>query len=223
MIIQSDQSAQETPGLCPSCLADIDRLRAPHCPVCGHPFTSDQGANRICQKCFDHPPAYTAARYVGAHQGGLAEAVVRLKYYNGLELVDCLSRLLDQAVAESDLPPAYDLILPVPLHRSRLRRRGYNQAFQLCRRLGHRGRVRPDLLRRVAPTKPQVGLSAVQRAANVRGAFSVSDNGPIDGQNILLIDDVFTSGATLGECAGCLKRAGARQVWAMTLTKALGN
>lgn len=223
LINQSDQSDQDIPGLCPACLATIERLEEPYCLICGQPFTSRRGENRICQKCFDRPPAYTAARYVGAHWGGLAEAVVKLKYFNGLDLTDCLSALLDDALDKSDLPSSYDLIIPIPLHQKRLRDRGYNQAFQLCRRLAHRGSVRSDLLRRIAPTKPQVGLSAAQRAANVKGAFSVTDNGRIDGQNILLIDDVHTSGATLGECAGCLKKAGAGGIWAMTLTRAMGN
>ncbi len=116
-----------------------------------------------------------------------------------------------------------DIILPVPLHISRLRSRGFNQALLLARVCfpEWQGKIQPDLLHRHKPTIPQTSLSGKARRNNLKGAFSVSDPGLVAGRKILLIDDVFTTGATLNECAKTLSKAGAAEIEAFTLAMAL--
>lgn len=136
-------------------------------------------------------------------------------------LADPLGHLLARTWQQGSVP--VDLVLPVPLHRARVRQRGYNQSLLLARVLGAEAGlpVRDDVLVRWRSTRVQVGLSAEQRRVNVQGAFAclISD---LHGQRVLLIDDVLTTGATLNACATALLQAGAGEVWALTLSRAFG-
>jgi ComF family protein len=114
-----------------------------------------------------------------------------------------------------------DVIMPVPLHRSRLRERGFNQALLLASAVGraHGIPLSYDNLTRFRATRPQVELSGEERVQNVRGAFRLTRPADVEGKRVLLVDDVFTTGATMNECAAVLKRAGARSVVALTLAR----
>jgi ComF family protein len=147
------------------------------------------------------------------------EAVHAFKYDGLQALADPLADLMAQYWKDHPLPAR--VLVPVPLHRARQRERGYNQAELLARGLGQRIGLPVDTtsLVRQRPTAPQVELDAVQRKQNVAGAFKVQDSS-LSGQEVLLIDDVCTTAATLDACAIALREAGARSVRALTLTRA---
>ena len=149
------------------------------------------------------------------HDGVARQLLLGLKYRGGRHLVGPLAELVAPIV-----PAGTDVLVPVPLHEGRLRQRGFNQSELLARELGRRAR-RPVLdgaLTRVRETPSQTGLSPAERVANVRGAFAAAER--LDGQHVLLVDDVCTTGATLYACARTLKRAGAASVSAIVATRA---
>jgi ComF family protein len=156
----------------------------------------------------------------------LGKAVRDFKYRRRLDLGRPLGRLLAEGVPDDMLGQA-DLWAPVPLHPWRLCWRGFNQALVLGRGMSARGgpALIPDLLLRRRHTRPQVGLTAAQRAANVAGVFAVRPRlrSRVGGRAVLLVDDVFTTGATVNECARALKEAGAAHVMVITLVRAGGG
>jgi ComF family protein len=156
---------------------------------------------------------------VGPYAGTLQEAIQRFKYHGQLPLARPLGELLASSVRHGATARP-DLVVPVPLHVSRLRARGYNQSRELARHLGHQLKVpvAVDLLRRTRATAPQQELDAAARGSNVAGAFAVS--GRLPGRRILLVDDVLTTGATARECAGALRKAGAASVEVAVLGRA---
>jgi competence protein ComFC len=149
----------------------------------------------------------------------MREAIHRLKYSNSRDLAVPLGEMM--ILYWQDVRPPADVIVPVPLHTRRLRERGYNQAALLAMELG-KGVGLPVLenaLIRVRDTSPQVDLSAKERKENVRGAFHCPDD-RLAGRSVLLVDDVYTTGATLESCSLALKQQGVRTVWALTLARA---
>ncbi len=148
----------------------------------------------------------------------MAEAIQRFKYHGDIKLTAPLSRLWEKMDLE-DL--SFEAIIPVPLHPARLRKRGFNQALLLGKIFGRttNKKVFPRALRRIRNTIPQVQLDHHERERNVRGAFAVSRQQEIKDKNLLLVDDVFTTGATVNECAKVLKKSGARQVFVLTLAR----
>jgi ComF family protein len=165
------------------------------------------------------PPPFARVHAVGPYAGTLREAVQRFKYHGQLPLERPLGALLSATVlATGGRRP--DLVIPVPLHKTRLRERGYNQALQLARQVGRQLKVpvNPELLRRSLVTTPQQGLDAVTRSSNLRGAFAITTQ--LTGRHLLLVDDVMTTGATARECAGVLRKAGAASVEVAVLGRA---
>ena len=205
--------------LCPACLEQVEPLAAPACRICGLP-----GHAWHCPACAASPPAFDAAHALAMHAGPLAEVVRGFKYQRRYWLGEGLARLL------GDAPRSWwatvDLIAPVPLHPRRLVARGFNQALVLARGLpGDQGpTLAPRLLNRRRYTRPQVGLDPGARRRNVQGAFEVSSlwQDRLQGAWVLLVDDVFTTGATVNECAKVLKQAGAERVEVLTLVRAAG-
>lgn len=149
----------------------------------------------------------------------LKAVLQRYKYNRDVSLAPVLGALLRQRAPLS--PSAYDVIIPVPLHISRLRWRGFNQAQLLAQHVADGSAIDPYSLTRVRPTRPQVDLHESERRRNVAGAFRVTRPQRIDGQRILLIDDVYTTGATVDECSYALLRAGARSVDVLVLARAV--
>ena len=206
--------------LCPGCEASVEPLAAPQCPLCGRP-----GESWRCADCQADPPPFDAAHALARHSGPLAQAVRGFKYQRRFWLGAGLAARLGAA------PRAWwataDLIAPVPLHPRRLIARGFNQALVLARGLpqGQGPVLAPRLLRRLRHTRPQVGLAPADRLSNVAGAFGVHPawKGRLDGAWVLLVDDVFTTGATVAECARVLKQAGAYRVEVLTLARAGGG
>jgi len=170
-------------------------------------------------------PAFDAARAARAHTGLMRRAVADLKFRGGTGTAAILSTLMAREIEQDEHYAGLDLIVPVPVHYSRLRDRPYNQALLLAQALGRRLDlpVSSRLLRKVRPTPPQVGLSRAKRLLNVKGAFAVTAKGQakIDGKAVLLVDDVMTTGATAHECAKALRMAGAHRVVVLTAARAI--
>jgi ComF family protein len=206
--------------LCARCARETDFLSGAKCVRCGRVFQADEAEDHFCGNCLDRPPDFDLARAAAGHSGPLAQAVRGFKYNRRLSLGPGLSRLLTGVLRELDRPG--DLVVPVPLHRRRLRERGFNQAWLLARRAARDLGLpaRGDWLRRIRFTPPQVGLSDSERRANMRGAFSAGPRADFTGRRVILVDDVLTTGATVDACARVLKAAGAETVTVVTVTRA---
>ncbi len=202
---------------CPECLDEISLIPQPYCACCGAPFRGAVGLEHLCQDCLTAPPPFNRARAAAFYDGLVLEAIHRLKYQRQLIYAKFLGQLL-AASGAAELVSAADLLVPVPLHPRRLRRRGFNQAILLARTF-------PDLplglevLVRRRPTLPQVKLSPQERQLNVKGAFAVPDPSAVKGKSVLMVDDVFTTGATVKECARALHRAGVARVDVLTVAR----
>jgi ComF family protein len=205
---------------CAACFGQLHFLGPPQCACCGDPLVHDAGADAQCGACLAEPPPYARARAALAYGGPARRVVLALKHGRQLHL----ARLMAQAMrrAAGPLPPDA-LIVPVPSHRWRLWRRGFNQAALLARQLARQGRhdLAVDALERVKPTPLTRGLTRKQRQQNVQGAFRVARPELVKGRAIVLVDDVMTTGATVSACAAKLKRAGARHVEVLTFAKTL--
>ena len=201
--------------LCRECHAALIYLQPPLCRRCSVPIPE----GTICRKCrseaWDLDGVYSVFKYGGI----IRQAIIQLKYHNIKALADPLSRFLAEYLRKYSL--SFDVIIPVPVHKRRLRERGYNQTSLLARRLGRMTRipVMEGVLIRTRHTPSQAKSDSVElRRENIRNAF-VCVRRDVSGKRILLIDDVCTSGATLNSCAASLKSAGAASVWGLTLAK----
>lgn len=208
--------------LCPSCVATIRAPEVDDCARCRRPLPPRVGTDPVglCAACQADATVHLAGLRVAArYEGTVRQAIWQLKYQRQRRLAEPLGDMLAGACA--DLAPHIDLIVPVPLHPSRQRQRGFNQAALLARRCALRLRLpaRVDVLARVRATPPQVGLGVAARAANVAGAFAVRTPALVAGRCLLLVDDVCTSGATLAAAAEPLRAAGAVGVWGLAVAR----
>ena len=209
-------------GFCARCRSEIERTGSSTCPGCGREFRS--GSPHECATCIDDPPAFARVVACGAYSrlqpnAPLLRAIRRLKYDRD---VTCARPLADMLVAEFDRDFVYDAVVPVPLHLTRLRWRGFNQAVLIARSLAlhHQCPLERFALERTRATDPQVGLSGEARKRNVAGAFRLRPGWEARGKRILLVDDVFTTGATVRECASILLGAGAQRVEVAVVARA---
>lgn len=217
------------PGLLSSkAWEDIRFIEQPFCPICGGPqaFAESASSDMVCALCLEEAPAFDSARSIWAYNDMSAQLVMRFKHGDQLQLARSFLPMLRRGLLT--LPAHPSIVVPVPLHRWRLFRRLYNQAAILAQALAKDQpglTYLPDALIRVRATKSQGKMDAQSRRKNVRGAFRVPDKKRdlIKGKNVLLIDDVFTTGATLRECASALKRAGASRVDALTVARVVKN
>ena len=211
------------PGaLCGECWQQIQFIDGPICECCGLPFDLDPGAAMRCAACHSRPPAFDKARAVMRYDEKSRGPILALKHADRLDLVPAFGRWLDRG--GRDLLDECDVILPVPLHSRRLWSRRYNQSAELARALGRLARrpVNVTALIRIRPTPSQGTMpSAKARRRNMRGAFKVSERhkSAMAARNILLVDDVLTTGATADACARALKRAGAAKVFVLALAR----
>ena len=179
----------------------------------------------LCGECMKEPPSFEKASAYGSYVGGLRDLIHLLKYDRVMPAAKVLGRMLAEAV--TDLVPGFGtfppLVVPVPLHPNKLRQRGFNQSQAIAQAAAKVADVRlelaPELLSRKRETESQTGLTRQQRVANLQGAFRSKDR--IAGRDVLLVDDVFTTGTTASECARVLRRAGAGKVWVATVARVL--
>jgi len=212
---------------CRSCRERIRRVTHPLCPSCGRPFLDTSGDDHLCGKCIARRPHFVRACAWACYptedgeEHPLREVVQRFKYGRKVSLGKPLGRLMAVDCREFFDERALDVILPVPLHPKRLRWRGFNQSVILAREIGKEWKlpVDPFVLARSRETPPQTQLNEEERKKNMRRAFSVSSEKSIEGKAVLLIDDVYTSGATVNECSRALKRGGAKEVSVLTLAR----
>jgi ComF family protein len=206
----------------------------PACVRCGLPLASEhalEAESVTCALCRREAFDFDRARSYGLYTGNLRAVVLLLKFQKRERLGKRLGRLMagDWTEIESSFAGDDAVLVPVPLHSSRERERGFNQAEllaqglrgALAKSLGKRApRVEAGALRRTRATPPQTGLSISARRENVRGVFAVSDAAKVRDRMMVLVDDVMTTGATVSACAAALKSAGARAVLALTLARA---
>lgn len=170
------------------------------------------------------PPFDKAVAY-GSYEGGLRELIHLLKYEQVRPAARVLGRMLHEAIASlSDLPNDA-VVVPIPLHRKKIRQRGFNQVELIARAAlkleSQPRRLFSNTIERQRETKSQMGLTSHQRRENMRGAFVVTKPAQISGREVLLVDDVYTTGTTVSECARILRRAGASKVWVVTVARSL--
>jgi ComF family protein len=205
--------------LCGACWEGFERIAPPWCRCCGAPL----GIEGLCGACRSRRPRFAYARAAVLYGDLVREAIHAFKFGGRRGLANPLGDLL-AGLGLSALPGAApDALVPVPLHPRRARERGYDQALLLARRLERAWGVPvvADALLRAVPTQPQTDLDAAARRRNVRDAFAVRRPELIAGRHVVLVDDVLTTGATAGECARSLYRAGAAAVGVLTVARAL--
>ena len=208
-------------ALCAECWPAVRFLGPPLCATCGYPFEFDPGEGALCGSCTAQQPVFDRARSVFVYDAASRGPLLAFKHADRTDAAPTFARLMSRAAAA--LLPDADMIVPVPLHRRRLLARRFNQSALLAQALGRETAITsiPDLLVRTRHTPSQGGLSASARRRNVTGAFAVR-NGMTDnvrGARVLMVDDVFTTGATVGACATALLRAGAAAVDVITLAR----
>ena len=218
-------------SVCPTCCGDYQPIETPICMQCGTMFRSRNGEDHTCEDCARLPKRFGVARASGVYAGSFMEMIHAFKYRGRIQLAKPLGRLLLATLLQYWTQEAIDLILPVPLHRKRLKERGFNQAFLLISNWSDLAvslgsgvfsvPIDPLVLTRHRPTRPQTGLGRRERMANIGNAFSVRDADRIAGKRILVVDDVYTTGATVNECADVLLRRGAQRVDVLTLARAM--
>lgn len=199
--------------------ADVTFLDAPWCEACGFPFEYAVQGGSLCARCSVRRPAYDRARAAMAYDDGSRALILSFKHGGRTEGLASFAAQMRRA--GRDILTDADMLIPVPLHPTRLIKRRYNQATLLARALAKitSAEFAPDALFRTRRTDSQGGFNARARAENVRGAFAVKQSDKIKGRNLVLIDDVLTTGATLEACARTLKRAGAVRVDGICLAR----
>jgi len=213
--------------LCPECFDDCRPIAPPLCSQCGRMYTSRIVGDHLCGDCIEVTKPFRKARAWGAHEGALLRVIHSFKYHHQTFLARPLGILLYDAFQAHWHSDDIDVIIPVPLHPKRLRQRGFNQSRLL---IGHWpsdadgatvGRPTSDWLIRTRWTRSQTGLRRKERQANMRGAFALQGRPPLASKQVLLVDDVYTTGATVTECARVLLAGGARRVDVLTLARAM--
>ncbi|WP_455474403.1 ComF family protein [Bartonella sp. B30(2025)] len=210
---------------CSECWKDLQFITKPYCPIMGIPFICDMGDNFLSGEALQSSPPFSRARSALVHKGVAQTLVTRLKYGDHIELAPFMANWM--MFAGREIIDDCDVIIPIPLHFRRFWGRRYNQSAELARCIAAMRKkiFKPGWLVRRRHTRPQVHLSAKERKLNVLNAFEVpcKVKKHLKGCSVLLIDDVFTTGATVTAAATVLKRAGARQVDVLTFSRALGE
>jgi ComF family protein len=234
--------------VCEECLDQILPVRGKACCVCGEHVLStyavpgDDDAVR-CPLCRRIEPPFVRAAAYGSYDGGLRELIHLLKYGGVRPAAGVLGRMLAEALSALDVNAQDDeaaqdavvqdslrgrsiAVIPVPLHKSKRRQRGFNQAELIARAAlkclpAGRFILVDDVLQRRRETQSQIGLTSHQRRENMRGAFAITRSADIKGRDVLVVDDVYTTGTTVSECARVLRRAGASRVWVATVARTL--
>ena len=210
---------------CSGCHGAFEPVPLPHCPLCGAPTGNKVLMKNRCPACPEGEVFYTRARAPLLYQGPVVDGIVALKFHRRLELTELFARVLLYYLKRDQADLSFDGIVPVPLHYRRFHQRGYNQSEEIGRVLSrHLGiTLWAEVLRRTRYTRPQTRLAHRERRGNVQDAFEVVYAEPVRDRRVLLLDDVYTTGSTMNACARVLKEAGAREVTALTVCRAIGS
>jgi ComF family protein len=211
--------ARSPQRLCPRCSGDIRYLQQPLCRVCGMEIAGDKKREYLCGECLRTPPAFCLARSLVRYEPAVQRLVQRLKYGSDTSVVAGIAEIIDSY----DLHEFTDChcVIPVPLHVARHRSRGLNQAAVLANLFfpAKIKSIQPDWLVRIRNTTAQTLLGGIERRKNLVGAFQVRPGSSVKRAVVCLVDDVFTTGTTAGECARVLLRSGAERVKVLTLAR----
>jgi len=229
--IQSQVERLFAKYLCWNCIGGLVVVESPLCSCCGLPFESRHGLDHCCGDCSAAPKTFRIARAPMVYEQVFTEVIHCYKYKGKIQLARPLGELLFSALRLFWDQDSIDVVIPVPLHLKRFRQRGFNQAYLLIRDWQTFAELRPldlgdfeierDVLFRTVSTTPQTGLDRRQRAANIKDAFELVNEAKIIDKRILLVDDVYTTGATVDECARLLLHHGAAQVDVLSLARAV--
>ena len=205
------------------CWKQVRFIRPPFCDRCGLPFDGDITTAFICTNCHDLELFFTSARSAVVAKTAVLEVIHRFKYSRALWFENFLADLLLREAVPELRGKNFNAVIPVPLHPLKLREREFNQAEILARQLGDALKIPTEtkILSRISPTLTQTKLTRDQRASNMAGAFAVRDGLRLDGKKFILLDDVFTTGATTNACAKALRQAGAADVCVWTVARGL--
>ncbi len=212
-------------GICSECLEKIHFITEPYCYRCGQPFEflEDKKGQLLCGKCLkDKRSLFRCSRSAFIYNDDSKDLILNLKFKDRTDSAELLAKMM--YVAGKDIFSAgVDVIIPVPLHYTRLLKRRYNQSALLANELSRISGIKCNNLSLVRHknTRPQVELSGVERQKNVHNVFSVKNYDAIKGKRVLLVDDVLTTGATLKECSIALKRSGAKTIDLLTLGRVI--
>jgi ComF family protein len=207
-----------TASCCANCWTSLRKITSGRCTSCALPLAAGDGLR--CMDCLVDPLPMDWTEAWGHYGGALERVLHALKFRRHDFFADPLAALMHETLGERLTDTPFDAVVPIPMHRAKLRRRGYNQAELLARSLASRLRVRPapELLERTGERATQSRLSRAERRANVRGAFAASRRAA--GKSILLVDDVCTTGETLRACAAALLQQDAARVCAVVVARA---
>jgi ComF family protein len=199
---------------CAACEVDLPRLTADHCPVCALPTL----AGCVCGQCLQQPPPFDHTVAAFSYNFPVDKLIQALKFRDRLILIDFLAKAVTQRITTHP-----DCIVAVPLHSIRLRERGFNQSLLLARHISRSLHIPllPDACERVRNTPPQSALPWKERDKNMRQAFTCKADAAVHGKHVAIVDDVMTTGASIGELARALKQAGAREVSAWVVARTL--
>jgi ComF family protein len=217
--------SQHEGGVCLPCWKSFRRLEGPCCRRCGDPvFVFEEPVPPpvfLCHDCRGLVRPFDRCRSAGIYDGALREAIHRVKFGGETALGRSLGRWLARSLPGE--ASEADLVAPVPLHPKKVRSRGFNQSELLSAAVAAAASLphRPRLLSKKTPTHSQTGLSRKERRRNLKGTFSLAAGMPVVGCRVLLVDDIFTTGCTVEECARVLRRAGARSIRVLTLARTI--
>lgn len=208
--------AGEEKYVCSECFDSLPLINGPRCPRCSRPIRTRNGEDQLCGMCRIQPNKNIKITVAASEYQGLMKRLIHLyKYERQQFLSNLFARIIAEQSIKMNLAENIDLLVPIPLHWTRKRWRGFNQAREICRgisRLIDVPVIPKSAFKRVRKTTPQVQLNVASRTSNIHNAFGVRKTKYIKGKNIALVDDVYTTGATSGECARMLLNAGAESV-----------
>ena len=206
--------------LCPDCLEQLEPVSIPLCSCCGRQFHKGTGDNHLCELCLTNSYHFDIARALVKYRPPVTRIISAFKYHRHTTALKSFQAIFAGHPCLKDLGQP-DLIIPVPLHVSRLRERGFNQALLLARTFypEHHHLINFTALQRKRHTSPQTGMNGKERRRNLKNAFQVIDENTVKNRRVLLIDDVFTTGSTVSECARMLKKAAAKEVRVLTFAR----
>ena len=207
--------------ICDECFAGFKELPHPFCSICSEPFKSKVEEDHLCEKCLRQRPFYDELRAPYLYEEKIMDAIQMIKYSGKSNIVKSIGPILGAFAGNWINDTGNVIMMPVPLHRKKLRQRGFNQSGLFVKAISPLLGLETDFytLIRTRYTESQAGLNLEQRRKNVKGAFEVRGDNDIKGKTVILVDDVATTGNTMNECARILKKAGAGKVLGLTLAR----